>query len=69
MASKRGRPNEALNVVIYLLRQLSGSKGSRKNNFTFLHPIFRLSLSDSQPQNPRKSPTITVVLRFRIEQS
>ena len=26
MASKRGRPNEALNVVIYLLRQLSGSK-------------------------------------------
>jgi hypothetical protein len=44
-------------------------KGSHKNNFTFFHPIFRLSLSDPQPQNPRKSLAIPVVLRFRIEQS
>ena len=26
LASRRGRPNEALNVVIYLLRQIRGSK-------------------------------------------
>jgi hypothetical protein len=44
------------------------SKGSRKNNFTFLHLIFRLSSSNPQPQNPRNSPAIPVVLRFRIEQ-
>jgi len=26
LASRRGRPNEAINVVIYLLRQIRGSK-------------------------------------------
>ena len=44
------------------------AKGLRKNNFTFSHPIFRLSSPDPQSQSPRNSPAIPVAPQFRIEQ-
>ncbi len=45
------------------------AKGSRKNNFTFSHPIFRSSLAVPQSQNPRNSATIPVVLLSWISQT
>jgi hypothetical protein len=52
------------------IEKIEGFMGSRKNNFTFSHPIFRPSLSDPQPQNPRNPDDIgiPVVLRFRNKQ-
>jgi hypothetical protein len=47
---------------------LANPKGSRKNNFTFSHPIFRSSLAAPQSQNPRNSATIPVVLLNRRNQ-
>ena len=44
----------------------NNAMGSRKNNFTFSHPIFRPSSTDRKSQNPRNRPAITVVLRFPI---
>jgi hypothetical protein len=44
------------------------SKGLRKNNFTFSHPISRPSSPGPQSQSPRNSPAIAVALQFRIEQ-
>jgi hypothetical protein len=44
------------------LRFEQHSKGLRKNNFTFSHPIFRPSLPAPQSQSPRNSNTIPVAL-------
>jgi hypothetical protein len=44
------------------------TKGLRKNNFTFSHPIFSPSLPAPQSQNPRNSNTIPVDLLNRRSQ-
>jgi len=60
---------EFVNTMMYWrVNHEVAPKGSRKNNFTFSHPIFRPSSSDPKLQNPRNRPAIPVVLRFRIEQ-
>jgi hypothetical protein len=43
-------------------------EGSRKNNFTFSHPVFGSSFAAPQSQNPRNSAIIPVVLLNRRNQ-
>jgi hypothetical protein len=59
---------EADNDQNALLDTLQHVKGSRKNNFTFSHPVFKSSLAAPQSQNPRNSATIPVVLLNRRNQ-
>jgi len=45
------------------------TKGSRKNNLRFSHPIFGPSLNDPQSQNPQISRASPAVLLNRIVQT
>jgi len=56
------------NVVVSFIWPRPLTKGSRKNNFTFSHPIFRSSWAAPQSQNPRKSVAIPVVSLNRRSQ-